>query len=311
MKKLSLIIVNYNVKEFLLNLLDSLEKALSGTDSEIIVVDNASEDGSVEVIREKYPEVIVIANSDNPGFGRANNQGLEIAKGEYIVLINPDTIVREDTFIKMLSFFNEFPEAGMAGCKVLNPDGSLQLPCRRGFPGPWTSFTKVTGLSTLLPKSPLFARYNLTYLDENDTYEVDAISGAFMMFRRKVYEEIGGFDPEFFMYGEDLDLCYRTQKAGFKVYYVHNTEIIHYKGESTRRSSMDETRIFYDAMHKFVKKHFSSSILVEFILRFAIILRKFVAFLNIYKLAILSITLDFIFFGLSLFAADQIYLSEK
>ncbi|GBD86462.1 N-acetylglucosaminyl-diphospho-decaprenol L-rhamnosyltransferase [bacterium BMS3Abin03] len=306
---LSIIIVNYNVKEFLQNLLHSIEKASSGISKEIIIVDNASDDGSVELIREKFPDVKLIVNKKNLGFGKANNQALKIAKGDFMLMLNPDTLVSEDTFDKMIGFFNSNPEAGLAGCKILNPDGSLQLACRRSFPGPWTSFTKVTGLSRLFPKNKLFARYNLTYLDENKSYEVDAISGSFMMMRREVYEKVGGFDEQFFMYGEDLDLCYRIQKAGYKVFYVHSTQIIHYKGESTKRSSLDETRVFYNAMHLFVKKHLSSSFLVEVILRTAIGVRKIFAFFGKRKLAILSAIIDFLLFDLCLFVAEQIYIS--
>lgn len=307
MKKLSFIIVNYNVKEFLQNLLQSLSKATRNIPSEIIVVDNASTDGSVEVVREKHPEVKLIANDTNVGFGAANNMGFEQSEGEYAVLINPDTIVKEDTFEKLLAFFERTPDAGIAGCKVLNPDGSLQLPCRRSFPGPWTSFTKVVGLSKLFPKSKLFAKYNLTYMDENDTYEVDAISGAFMMVRREVYQKINGFDTDFFMYGEDLDFCYRTQKLGYNVYYFHETEIIHYKGESTKRSSLDETNVFYKAMTLFVKKHLSTSFLVELILHTAIYLRKLVAWANIYKLIVIAAVIDFIAFAGALRFAEYLY----
>jgi hypothetical protein len=195
----------------------------------------------------------------------------------------------------------------MAGCKILNPDGSLQLACRRSFPGPWTSFCKVTGLSALFPHSRIFARYNLTYLDENKTYEVDAISGSFMMMKREVYEKIGGFDEQFFMYGEDLDLCYRVQQASYKVFYVHSTEIIHYKGESTKRSNIDETKYFYNAMHLFVRKHLSGSFLVELILQSAIVFRKFFAFIGKRKLILFPVFIDFIFFNLSLFLAEHIY----
>ncbi len=304
---LSIIIVNYNVKEFLQNLIHSIHKAVQNITYEIIVVDNASDDGSVEFIREKFPEVKVIANKKNLGFSKANNIGLAEAKGEYLLLLNPDTIVREDTFEKMISFFKDTPDAGLAGCKILNPDGTLQLACRRSFPGPWTSFCKVTGLSNIFPKSKLFARYNLTYLDEDKTYEVDAISGSFMMFPRKIYEEIGGLDEQFFMYGEDLDFCYRVQRHGKKVYYFHETQIIHYKGESTKRSSLDETKIFYNAMHLFVKKHLSSSILVEIILRIAIGLRELIAFLGRRKLILLASFLDFITFDLSIYLAENIY----
>lgn len=308
---LSIIVVNYNVKEFLKNLIDSIKKATQNFSSEIIVVDNASDDGSVELIKDKFPEIILIDNKTNLGFGKANNQGLQIAKGKFILLINPDTLVAEDTFTKMIEFFNANPEAGMAGCKILNPDGTLQLACRRSFPGPWTAFTKVTGLSTIFPKSKLFARYNLTYLDENQTYEVDAISGSFMMMRKEVYEKVGGFDEQFFMYGEDLDLCYRIQKAGYKIFYVHSTQIIHYKGESTKRSSLDETKIFYQAMHLFVKKHLSSSLIVEMILRFAIAIRTVFAFLGKSKLVILGVSLDYMVFNLCLYFAEHFYMSIK
>lgn len=271
---LSIIIVNYNVKEFLLNLLESINHATKDLNLEIIVIDNNSLDGSTQAVSKKYPNVIVIENKENVGFGSANNQGLEIAKGKYLLLINPDTIVKENTLILTIKFLEENPQAGLVGCKVLNPDGSLQLPCRRSFPGPWVSFTKVMGLSKLFPRSKLFAKYNLTYLDENESYEVDAVSGSFMMLSREAYEKVGGFDTDFFMYGEDLDICYRIQKAGFKVYYFSETEIIHYKGESTKRSKIDETKIFYNAMHLFVRKHFSSSFIVEAILQFGIVLRK-------------------------------------
>jgi GT2 family glycosyltransferase len=308
---LSILIVNYNVKEFLLNLLGSIQIAAKNISIEIIVVDNASDDGSVEILRQRFPDITLIANNKNVGFGAANNQAMRIAKGKYFLLINPDTIVREDTFIKMIEFFEKVPEAGIAGCKVLNPDGSLQLSCRRSFPGPWTSFTKVTGLSTLFPKSRILARYNLTYLDENQTYEVDAVSGAFLMMRKEVYKNIGGFDEQFFMYGEDLDLCYRVQKSNYKVFYLHTTEIIHYKGESTKRSSIDETKVFYDAMHLFVRKHFSSSFLVESILQAAIIFRKLFAFANVYKLSIISIITDFFTFSLAVYFAENIYANER
>ncbi|MEJ2103716.1 MAG: glycosyltransferase [Ignavibacteriaceae bacterium] len=306
---LSIIIVNYNVKEFLLNLLHSIKKASSNITTEIIVVDNASDDGSVDAIKEKFPTVKLIENKSNVGYGAANNQGLKLAKGNYILFLNPDCIVSEDTFDKMISFFELNKECGLAGCKILNSDGTLQLACRRSFPGPWTSFTKVTGLSNLFPKSKIFARYNLTYLDENQTYEVDAVSGSFMMIKREVHDKVGGFDEQFFMYGEDLDLCYRIQKAGYKVYYVHDTQIIHYKGESTKRSNLDETKLFYDAMHKFVKKHLSSFPIVEIILRSAIGFRKLFAFLGKRKLALLTAIADFVFLDFSLFIAEKIYKS--
>ncbi len=304
---LSIIIVNYNVKEFLQNLLTSLFKAVANLTSEIIIVDNGSDDGSVEMLRDKFPQITLIANKENLGFSKANNLGLKIAKGKFLLLLNPDTIVQEDTFEKLIKFFNQQQDAGMTGCKILNPDGTLQLACRRSFPGPWTSFCKVSGLSALFPNSRLFARYNLTFMDENQSYEVDAISGSFMMVRREVFDKIGGLDEQFFMYGEDLDWCYRVQKSGWRVYYVHETTIIHYKGESTKRSSLDETKFFYHAMHLFVKKHFASSLLVEIILRLAIIFRQLLAFLGKQKLPIAALLLDFVFFNLSLFLTEKLY----
>lgn len=311
MLDLSIIIVNYNVKEFLTNLLHSLRTAVKNITHEIIIVDNASEDGSIEIIKSKFPDVKLIENKKNVGFGSANNQALKIAEGKYFLLINPDTIVKEDTLEKMIELMDADPSIGAAGCKVLNPDGTLQLACRRSFPGPWTSFTKVVGLSKLFPNSKIFAKYNLTYLDENNSYEVDALSGAFMMIRKSVYDQIGGFDQQFFMYGEDLDLCYRIQKAGYKVYYFHETEIIHYKGESTKRSSIDETKIFYQAMQLFVRKHFAASFLVNWILRFAITLRKTAALLNLYKLPLFAVVIDLLIFIFALMEAETIYANEK
>ena len=308
---LSIIIVNYNVKEFLQNLLHSIDKAAQNISHEIIIVDNASDDGSIEFLQQKFPKVKLIINKENLGFGKANNIGMKAAKGKYLLLLNPDTLLSENLLHEMITFLDRTPEAGMTGCKILNPDGTLQLACRRSFPGPWTSFCKVTGLSTLFPKSKLFARYNLTYLDENQTYEVDAISGSFMMMRREVYEKTGGFDEDFFMYGEDLDLCYRIQKEGYKVFYVHSAQIIHYKGESTKRSSIDDIKLFYDAMHLFVRKHFSTSLLVEIILQAAIFFRKIFAFVGKRRFIILPMLIDVVAFNLSVFFAEKIYSSHS
>lgn len=253
---LSVIIVNFNVKEFLEQSLRSIQKACRNVRAEIIVVDNASSDGSVELVRQKFPDVKLIANVENVGFARANNQAIRQAQGDYILLINPDTIVQEDTFEVILNFFKAHPECGMVGCKILNPDGSLQLPCRRSFPTPWVAFTKISGLSRLFPRSRLFGRYNLTYLDPDETYEVEAISGSFMFFRAEVVKRIGLLDESFFMYGEDLDWCYRIREAGWKIYYLPTTKIIHFKGESSKNSTVDLTLQFYRAMKLFVEKHY-------------------------------------------------------
>ncbi|MEK7748968.1 MAG: glycosyltransferase family 2 protein, partial [Bacteroidota bacterium] len=245
--QLSIIIVNYNVRDFLHHALISLRKATKGIRSEIVVVDNASDDGSTEMLRRRFPNVTLIASKQNLGFARANNLALKRARGAFLLLINPDTVVQEDTLRAMLEFFKNTPEAGLAGCKILNPDGTFQLACRRSFPTPWVAFTKIFGLSRLFPRSSWFGKYNLTYLSPEETYEVDAVSGSFMMLRKEVFEKVGGLDEEFFMYGEDLDWCYRIQQSGWKIYYAPLTQIIHYKGESTRRSSLDEIQTFYDA----------------------------------------------------------------
>ena len=274
---LSVVIVNYNVREFLNNALVSVFKALKGMKGEVIVVDNASDDGSCELVTRAFPRVRLISNKANVGFAKANNQALARAKGKYLMLLNPDTVVQEDTFRVLMNFFDANADVGMAGCKILNPDGTLQLPCRRSFPTPWVAFTKVSGLSSVFANTRLFGRYNLTYLNPDESYEVDAISGSCMMIRREVFKSIGGLDENFFMYGEDLDWCYRVQKAGWKVFYVADTKIIHYKGESTRRSDIDEVRIFYKAMRLFVEKHHEGSFVFEWLLELAIDVRRLIA----------------------------------
>jgi GT2 family glycosyltransferase len=251
----SVIIVNYNVRDLLESCLHSVDTAFDSVHGEILVVDNHSNDGSADMVREKFPSVRLIEREHNLGFAVANNIALTEARGEYLLLLNPDTFVQEDTLQTMLAFFAGHPEAGMAGCKIITPAGTLEPACRRSFPSPWVAFTKLTGLSAVFKRSRLFARYNLTYLDEDATYEVDAISGSFMMLRRAVFEEIGGLDESYFMYGEDLDWCYRVQRAGWKIYYVHSTKIIHYGGESTRRSSIDAQAVFYEAMQLFAQKN--------------------------------------------------------
>ena len=188
----SIIIVNYNVRDFLHHALVSLQKAMKGVRGEIIVVDNASDDGSIEMVRRRFPSVHLIVSKVNLGFAKANNLGLKRARGTFLLLINPDTLVQEDTLRVMVKFFQDNPDVGLAGCKVLNPDGTFQLACRRSFPRPWVAFSKMVGLSSLFPNSRLLGRYNLTYLSPDETYEIDAVSGSFMMVRREAYEQVGG-----------------------------------------------------------------------------------------------------------------------
>lgn len=300
-------IVNYNVRDFLHHALVSLQKAMKGMKGEIIVVDNASDDGSIEMVRRRFPAVQLIASKINLGFARANNVGLKRAQGKYILLINPDTLVQEDTLRVMLRFFEENHDVGLAGCKILNPDGTFQLACRRSFPRPWAAFTKMVGLSALFPNSRLFGRYNLTYLSPDETYEIDALSGSFMMVRREVYEQVGGLDEDFFMYGEDLDWCYRIQRAGWKNYYVHTTQIIHYKGESTKRSNLNEIRTFYQAMHLFVQKHLSSSLMLAFLIRCAITVSSRLAIVKAFLRPLGIALVDIILVDLSVVLAEWIW----
>jgi GT2 family glycosyltransferase len=273
----SIIIVNYNVKDYLLQCLRSLEQLDSSLRSEVIVVDNHSTDGSVQDLQAQFPLVRWIALDENIGYGRANNLGLEQASGRYTLFLNPDTIIGRDVLRIMATYMDANPEVGMAGCKVLNPDGSFQVACRRGLPTPWASFCKLFGLQSIFPNSKLFARYNLTYLPIDATYPVDALIGAFMMGPTDLMKQLGGFDPAFFMYGEDIDLCYRVKLAGKRVMYVHSTSIIHYKGESTKRSSLNEVRVFYEAMEIFARKHFGGSRVFLGFLRLGIIARGLMA----------------------------------
>jgi GT2 family glycosyltransferase len=291
---ISIVIVNYNVREFLRGALESIRRSLANGNltGEIMVVDNASIDGSQEMVRRDFPDVKLYDLPKNIGFGRANNIAMRDAKGDYILVVNPDTILGEDTLGVMIDFMKSHPECGVSGCKLLNADGSFQVSCRRGFPSPWASFTKLFGLASIFPNSPLFAQYNLTYLPVDETYEIDALAGAFMLLSREAFEKTGGFDEDFFMYGEDIDLSYRIKKAGLNVYYVHSTSTVHFKGESTRRSVLNEVKVFYEAMHTFVAKHYGASPLFNGLLRLGIFLRSTLAFFKKYRGAIILAAAD-------------------
>jgi len=254
--KISVIIVNYNVREFLLHSIQSIVRALSEITHEIIVVDNASVDGSVQAVEKKFPEVKIIANTKNLGFSAANNQAIKSSLGEYIVLINPDTVVQEDTFSKLLEFMDSNQDAGGATCKILNPDGTFSIDSRHSIPTPSTALWKLIGFNRLFPKSKTFGRYNLTYLDPNETYTVDAISGSFMFLRKKAVDDVGLLDEDYFMYCEDVDYCYRMNKQKWKIYYVPESNVVHYKGESTKKSNIDYIINFNKSLYLFYKKHF-------------------------------------------------------
>ena len=252
----SVIVVNYNVKHFAEQCLRSVQAASRGLKLEVFVVDNHSGDGSVEYLRPKFGQVRFIANAENVGFGRANNQALATARGKYILILNPDTLIAEDTISALANYLESHPRAGAAGPKILTRDGAFDVVSKRGLPTPWVSFCRLSGLARLFPRSRLFARYNLLYLDPDKPTVVDVLVGSCMMVRREVYEKVGGFDEDFFMYGEDIDWCYRIARAGWEIHYAPVTRIVHFKGESTRRSTIDREKAFYGAMHLFVDKHF-------------------------------------------------------
>lgn len=279
MKKISIVIVNYNVAHFLEQALKSVQKATANIDAEIFVVDNNSVDGSVEMIQEKFPEVILIANKENLGFSKANNQAMRKATGEYILLLNPDTVIEEQTLEKCCRFMDDHPDAGGLGVKMVDGKGKFLPESKRSLPTPWVAFSKVFGLAAIFPKSKKFGRYHLKYLDENKTHEIEILAGAFMLMRKKVLDEVGLLDEEYFMYGEDIDLSYRIIKGGYKNYYFPETKIIHYKGESTKRTSVNYVFIFYKAMIIFAKKHFSKGAAksFSFLINIAIYLRALVA----------------------------------
>ncbi|GAB1454356.1 glycosyltransferase [Draconibacterium sp.] len=297
--KLSVIIVNYNVKHFLEQCLHSVYKAAKGIETEIFVVDNNSVDGSAHLIREKFPELHFIENKENVGFSKANNQAIRIATGKYILLLNPDTVVEEDTFSKVIGFMENHPEAGGLGVKMIDGKGNFLPESKRGLPTPWVAFYKMFGLSKLFPNSRRFGKYHLTYLNENEIHEVDVLAGAFMLMRRETLDKVGLLDETFFMYGEDIDLSYRITLGGYKNYYFPETTIIHYKGESTKKGSLNYVKVFYNAMIIFARKHFSggNAGVFAFIIHLAIWFR---AFISIFKRAMGKVVLP-IFDGLVIF----------
>lgn len=253
--RLSVIIVSYNVYPFLDNCLRSVRQALNGIEGEIIVVDNASVDHTSQLVRQHFPDVVMIANTDNSGFAKANNQGIAAAKGEYILLLNPDTIVSGDTLSTCLRFMDEHADAGAIGVKMLDGSGRFLPESKRGLPTLSASFMKMTGLYRLFPHSEKWNRYYQGHIDENETAKIEVLCGAFMFIRKATLEQSGDLDEDFFMYGEDIDLSYRITKAGYAIYYLPDTNIIHYKGESTRKSSLNYILTFYQAMLIFTEKH--------------------------------------------------------
>lgn len=255
--KLSVIVVNYNVEYFLEQCLLSVQQAINDTQTEVWVVDNNSVDGSVAMVKLRFPWVKLIESKENLGFSRGNNLAIRQAEGEYILLLNPDTVVEEDTFEKVIAFMDAHQEAGGLGVKMIDGKGAFLPESKRGLPTPAVAFFKIFGLSALFPRSRKFGRYHLGYLRDDEVHEVEILSGAFMLMRKSALDKVGLLDEDFFMYGEDIDLSWRLIQGGYKNYYYPHTRIIHYKGESTKKSSINYVFVFYRAMVIFAHKHFS------------------------------------------------------
>lgn len=268
--KLSIVIVNYNVKFYLEQCLGALQRSIKNIETEVFVVDNHSRDGSVEYLSERFPDVMFIGSNHNLGFARANNLAIKQCQGEYILLLNPDTIVCESSLRDVLSFMDAHPEAGATGVRMLKTDGNDAMESRRGLPTPMTSFYKMCGLCAHYPKSRRFGKYYMSYLPWNEPVKIEVISGAFCMIRHTAIEKVGLLDEDFFMYGEDIDYSYRLLKAGYENWY-YPSRILHYKGESTQKSSFRYVHVFYGAMLIFLRKHYGNmSLFLSFPVKLAI-----------------------------------------
>lgn len=280
--KLSIVIVNYNVEYFLEQCLNSVLAATRNIETQIWVVDNNSIDGSVEMIRRKFPMIELIENKSNAGFSKANNQAIQQSNAEYVLLLNPDTVIEEDTLEKCIDFLDATEDAGGLGVRMLDGKGRFLPESKRGLPTPAVAFYKIFGLSRLFPKSKRFGQYHLGHLSEHETNPIDVLSGAFMLMRSEALDKVGLLDETFFMYGEDIDLSYRIQQGGYQNYYFPKTSIIHYKGESTKKSSVNYVFVFYKAMIIFAQKHFSqkNAKLFSFFIHLAIYFRATIAVLS-------------------------------
>ncbi len=256
--KLSVVIVNYNVEHFLEQCLKSVQAAVKNIDAEVFIVDNDSVDGSCEMVKEKFPEFTLIESKENLGFSKGNNLAIRKSVGEYVLLLNPDTLVEEDTFTKVCDFMDGHPDAGGLGVNMVDGNGEFLPESKRGLPTPAVAFYKIFGLSSIFPKSKRFGAYHLGHLDKNETHEIEILSGAFMLMRKTALDKVGLLDEKYFMYGEDIDLSYRLLKGGYKNYYFAGTKIIHYKGESTKKGSLNYVKVFYKAMIIFAETHFSN-----------------------------------------------------
>ena len=266
--QLSVIILNYNVRYFLELCVLSVQNAIKNIDAEIIVVDNNSLDGSCNMMKQRFPHVKLIENNENLGFPKGNNIGVAIARGEYICILNPDTVVAEDTFSQVLAFAQKQNDLGIVGVKLIDGTGNFLPESKRGTPTPFVAFTKITGLYKIFPN--MFGQYYAQHLSENKSGKVEILVGAFMLLKRDLYNKIGGFDENCFMYSDDIDLSYMALKKGKSNYYFHGTSVIHYKGESTIKDGIYMKRN-QEAMNFFFKKHFRASFFFTFFMKIGIV----------------------------------------
>ena len=273
--QLSVIILNYNVRHFLEQCVLSVQKATQNFNAEIIVVDNNSPDDSCQMMKERFPDVILIENKENSGFPKGNNIGVKIASGKYICILNPDTVVAEDTFEKVLAFAKKQENLGIIGCKLIDGTGNFLPESKRGIPTPFVAFTKIFSLYKLVPNIKSFGKYYASHLNENQTGKVEILVGAFMVMRKETYDEVGGFDEDCFMYSDDIDLSYMVLKTGKQNYYFHETTVMHYKGESTIKDGTYMKR-FQEAMNFFYKKHFKTSFFFSLFMKIGIIFFSFI-----------------------------------
>ena len=273
-KKISIVIVSYNVRHYLAQCLDSVQKALEGIDGEVFVVDNDSQDDTLTVLPPQYPWVKFIANKENVGFARANNLAIRQSAGQYVLLLNPDTTVAEHTLRGALQFMDEHPKAGGVGVMMHNEDGTVAPESRRAVPTPWVSALKMLGFTK---------RYYMSHLPWDAPCQIEVISGAFCLLRREALGQIGLLDEDFFMYGEDIDLSYRLLKGGWENWYLP-LPIVHFKGKSTRKSDYRYVHIFYQAMLIFFRKHYNHlSVFYTLPIKAAIYFRAFIALVDLMR----------------------------
>lgn len=283
--KLSVIIVNHNVRCFVEQCLNAVYKAAVSINVEIFVVDNASTDDSKIVLPQKFPLVKFRWNQTNIGFSKANNSVLREAKGTHILFLNPDTLIPENALIKCLDFFKKNPDAGALGVPMIDGQGRYLRESKRSFPSTLNTFWKMTDLSSLFPNSSFFSGYYAGHIPENKTASVEVLSGAFFMITEKMLTRIGGFDPDYFMYGEDIDLSYRVKKTGFKNYYFSDVTILHFKGESTKKNSPEYREHFFDAMSIFINKHIEGPGIKKKLLHLGVRFFKKISFVSRKKIA--------------------------